>query len=113
MKVCIIQFVKSAVATGERAALAGNPRIEISQTGLGFVPDRSSSDWPRHQAAAVGGLRQAREAIEAGDHQVVVLDEICVAVAKGLIPEAEALSLMQSAQPGSVLVLTGPARRRG
>jgi cob(I)alamin adenosyltransferase len=61
----------------------------------------------RHQQAAQAGLELAREALAAGGADLVVLDEICTAVAKGLLAEAEVTGMLQAARPGCIVVLTG------
>ena len=45
--------------------------------------------------------------MRAGSHDVVVLDELCFAVAKNLLSEQAALEAISHARPGTVLVLTG------
>lgn len=107
MRVCILQFLKADAATGEVAALAGDAGVELHQMGLGFLPKRSEVEWGCHQAAARAGLERARQVLAAGRHEVVILDEICLAVAGGLLPEAEVIALLQAARPDSVLILTG------
>ncbi|HEY6097796.1 MAG TPA: cob(I)yrinic acid a,c-diamide adenosyltransferase, partial [Anaeromyxobacter sp.] len=52
-------------------------------------------------------LREADQALLAGSNDVVVLDELCLAVAKSLLTEAAALAVVGHARPGTVLVLTG------
>ncbi len=112
MKVRIIQFIKCDGTVGEVAALAGNPLVELSQTGLGFVPPASSPQRAKHQAAAARGLELAREALAAADSPIVILDELCYAVAMGLVAEADALDLLRSAKC-NVVVLTGRGATEG
>ena len=106
MRVCVIQFIKSA-PSGELAGLARLPGVEVTQTGLGFVPPPESPESQRHQAAAQAGLDQAAAAIASGRFDLVVLDEICVAVAKGLLEERQVIQAVRKAAEGMVVVLTG------
>ena len=107
MKVFILQFIKADASVGEVAALAQNANIKLHQAGLGFLPKPSDPQWARHQSAAQGALELARQVLAAGDCQVVILDEICIAVAKGLLQEADVKTLIDLAPAGSVVVLTG------
>ncbi len=107
MKVFFLQFIKADASVGEVAALAQNENITLRQAGLGFLPKPSDPRWSSHQAAAGDALELARQALASGDYQLVILDEICLAVAKGLLQEADIKALIDLAQPGSVVVLTG------
>ena len=107
MKVFILQFIKSDASVGEVAALAQNTNITLRQAGLGFLPQPADPRWAGHQAAAQAALGLARQALAASDCQVVILDEICFAVARGLIQEADIQAMLDLAPAGSVVVLTG------
>lgn len=107
MKVKIIQFVKSDTSTGEIAALNMLPGVEIVQTGCGFVPNESNAKFTDHRQAAENGLKIAAEAIESCKYSVVILDEICVAVAKKLLNENEVIEMIRKASPDVTVVLTG------
>ena len=107
MKVKIIQFVKSDCSTGEIAALNMLPGVEIMQTGCGFIPSEANEKFTDHRQAAENGLKIAAEAIESGKYSVVILDEICVAVAKKLLDEAEVVEMVRGAAPDVTIVLTG------
>lgn len=107
MRVRIIQFIKADDSVGEVSALAGNGLITLSQTGLGFVPKPSSPRWLDHQAAACAGLALAREALADSSCDVFILDEICTAVAQGLLNEKDVIDAVKLAGPGRVVVLTG------
>jgi cob(I)alamin adenosyltransferase len=61
----------------------------------------------QHRAAAQAGLREAAEVIAGGRFALVILDEICVAVARGLIDEQQVVDLLATAPPKTCLVLTG------
>jgi cob(I)alamin adenosyltransferase len=106
----VIQFLKADADTGEIAALA-RLGVSVEQCGRGFVPATSHASFPAHRTAAQRGLERAQQCI--ASHQAVVLDEICGAVAKGLIDEAQVLALLDLARPGQLLVLTGRAASAG
>ena len=107
MKVKVIQFIKSDSSTGEIAALQMLPGIEIIQTGCGFVPCADNIVFTDHRQAAKYGLNIATEAIECGEYSLVVLDEICVAVAKRLLDEIDVIETVRKAGSGTIVALTG------
>lgn len=107
LRTCVVQFVKSDATVGEIAAAAAFPSIDIHTTGLGFLPPPAHPDFPRHREAAQAGLNLAFDAITGGQYAVVVLDEVCLAVARGLIDESQVADLVAFAPAESCLVLTG------
>ena len=107
MRTLVVQFAKADASTGEVIAARGLPNIEIVQTGLGFVPESDDPRFAAHVEAAQRGLRTAAEAIASGDYQLIVLDEVCYAVHRGLLQEDQVCDVVQKATPGSCIVLTG------
>ncbi len=107
MRVKIIQFIKADATTGEVAAVRHLPGVELIQAGLGFVPAEASAEFIRHREAAERGLRLAEEAIRSGQWEVIVLDEICNAIALKLLSEERVVAALHQAGPGQILVLTG------
>src|SRR5450759_5111603 len=82
MKTCVIQFIKTDAKVGEMLVLPKLQQIEIFQTGLGFLPKPTDPAWPNHQLAAEAGLCKAAEIMANAQADLVILDEICVAVAR-------------------------------
>jgi cob(I)alamin adenosyltransferase len=107
MRSCVIQFIKSDLTVGEIAAAGASEFIDIHPTGLGFVPSNGDARFSQHQAAAQAGLQQASDAIASGRFSLIILDEICSAVAYGLIDEGRVITLMAQITPDACLVLTG------
>ncbi len=105
-RVKVIQFVKGA-DSGEHDAIEKASHIDIVQTGLGFLPKVSSPEFDKHKEAAQNGLSLAKEVIDSKEFQLVVLDEICVAVSKGLIEEDEVIEAVKGAGQDSCVVMTG------
>lgn len=103
----IIQFVKCNDSTGEYSVFSRLPGVEIRQTGLGFVPPRSSPQFADHQQAARQALDAAAQALAAGKYRLVILDEICMAVAKDLLEEETVIHAVQQASSDTIVVLTG------
>jgi len=110
--VLILQFIKNE-PTGEAAALGRLGDVHFAQVGLGFVPPPTDPRFARHQAAARAGLHRAEQALASGVYEVLILDELCLAVALGLLPEADVLAALRTAGAGTILVLTGRSATPG
>ena len=104
-RVCVVQFVKSGRwRTGEQKASA-TLGIDWWATGDGFTWD--SSDMGETEAVAREGWRTASRLVAAGDHRLIVLDEITYPVNWGWIPAVEVVRAI-SARPAHVsVILTG------
>ena len=109
MHVSFVQFIKSPADTGEAlAALRLASHIEFVSLGRGFVTDSGGSRLnDEHKKAAVDALTAARRRVEAGPWDIVVLDEINVAVHLGLIDIRDVLDLVRSKPAKLHLILTG------
>ena len=105
-KVLVIQFIKNT-QTGEHYALEAFDSIEIVQTGLGFVREADSDRFDQHKEAAQKGLQLAQQAINSQNYQMLILDEICGAIAEKLLTEEQVLELIRNAPADICLVLTG------
>ena len=113
LRSCIIQFIKSDVSVGEIAAAHASMLVEIHSTGLGFVPGGESPRFAEHRAAAQAGLQKAAEIIAGGQFALVILDEICIAVARGLIEERQVVELVSRCAAGSMPGADRPRRQPG
>jgi cob(I)alamin adenosyltransferase len=107
LRTCVIQFIKGNTTVGEVLAAAGDDDIEIHPMGLGFLPKDGQPAVARHRDAAQAAFGKAHEAIAGGCFGIVVLDEICLAVARGLIDHAQVADLLGRASPEMCLILTG------
>jgi cob(I)alamin adenosyltransferase len=107
LRTCVIQFIKSDNTVGEIAAAAASPNIEIHPTGLGFLPSADRPQFAEHRAAAQAGLDKAAELLASGRFALVILDEICLAVGRGLIEEGQVVELLAQTPAQTCLVLTG------
>jgi len=105
LKVYMIQFMKGR-RYSEIDALEGIPNFTVFQSGRDeFVskenPEQIDIDLARE------GFKHAKKIINAGKHDLVILDEINVAIDFNLIPLEDVLKLLEE-KPGKVeLVLTG------
>jgi len=106
LRVHIIYFMKGDYPYGERRALAHLPNVTISLFGQETFVDPANVR-PEEIAEARRGLEKACEVVQSGDYDVVVLDEINVAVAWKLVGVEDVLALLGSKPPNVELILTG------
>jgi cob(I)alamin adenosyltransferase len=107
MRAAVYQFVKEDDTTGELAALERFEGVHIVQLGRGFVPPKTSSAFNAHKEAASKGLVDAGRAMASGQWDLVVLDEVNIAVSLELVAERDVLTAVKGASPDTVVVLTG------
>jgi cob(I)alamin adenosyltransferase len=107
LRSCIVQFIKSDASVGEIAAATASMLVEIHPTGLGFVPSDESPRFAQHREAAQAGLQKAADMIAGRQYSLVILDEICVAVSRGLIDLQQVVGVVEKTPPEMCLVLTG------
>jgi len=98
--------MKGTYPYGEQKALALLPNVTVSRFGkLDFVDPRNIKEEEREEARKA--LAASKEAIHSGAYDMVVLDEINIASAWGLIPVEEVLELIKTKPEGVELILTG------
>jgi cob(I)alamin adenosyltransferase len=113
-KVLMIQYTKMGEwPPGEpMGEIAGARRLEpdfkVISTGIGFVNIFGDTfTFDEHRAAAQQGLEQARQAMESGEWDLIILDEILGAVSQKQIDLEQVLALI-AARPHTLdLCLTG------
>jgi cob(I)alamin adenosyltransferase len=105
-KTMIIQFIKSDL-TGEHEAIETIKNVEIKQVGLGFVPSPESKNFELHKDAAQKGLELVHDKISCGKYDMLILDEICGAVALGLLDDEKVFAALSNAPCEITVVLTG------
>ncbi|MCF8033393.1 MAG: cob(I)yrinic acid a,c-diamide adenosyltransferase [Desulfarculaceae bacterium] len=101
----IIQFVKSGQGYGEVKGLGFLPGVELRATGLGLIGDHD--DLAPHREAARNGWDMAVAEVTGGDWDLVILDEINVAMRRGFVGPEEVAGLIKAKPPRMHLVLTG------
>ena len=106
-RVLFVQFVKADPSTREVACARDMPRLRLLQTGRGFVPRADDPAFAAHRQAACEGLAVVEKALLAGDAELVVLDEVCVAIARHLLDVEAVRAVIAGARPGTNVVLTG------
>ncbi len=104
-RVYMIHFMKGR-DYGEFLALEKMPNLTLVRAGRDCFVSREDPD-PVDVDLARDGFARAGEAIRGGDYDLVVLDEINVAVDFNLIEEEELLNLLREKPEGVTIVLTG------
>ncbi len=106
LRVRIIVFMKGDYPYGEWKFLEGVANVNFTRFGSReFIKPKGVSDWDRDQAKQA--LAAAREAMLSGDYDIVMLDEVNLAVAWEIIPLDEVVKLIQDKPQGVELILTG------
>ncbi|MDR0842601.1 MAG: cob(I)yrinic acid a,c-diamide adenosyltransferase [Acidobacteriota bacterium] len=103
----IVQFIKERADTGEVASCRFLPGVEIVQMGRGFPPNPDDARFAAHRLAATDALKFAAAALVSGKYDLLVLDEICGAIAKKLVDEDSVIALLQQPATTSCVILTG------
>lgn len=106
MKVYIIQFMKGRIDYGEIKACQDSPNITIEQFGRPQFVNRDNPE-PEDMDFAKQGLERAEEVLASGKYQVVILDEINVALDFNLIGLDDVLELIENKPDDVELILTG------
>lgn len=106
LKVQMIQFMKGKINYGELETARLIPHFEIKQYGR---PDFVSKEHPDPEDVRLAreGFAYAREVVLSREYDLVILDEINVAMDFNLISEGDVLSLIAERPPTVELVLTG------
>jgi len=106
MKVGIVQFVKGAWTSGERAVFERFPDlVEIKALGEGFT--WNTADRARDIRAAEAAFAEAKRMIADPSFKLVILDELNIVLRYDYLPLDEVLDAL-SAKPGDLhVVVTG------
>ncbi|WP_152392630.1 cob(I)yrinic acid a,c-diamide adenosyltransferase [Paenibacillus guangzhouensis] len=110
----ILQFIKSPQRSyGEQIALE-KIGVEVRQLGIGFTWTKTPEE---HREAFKTALAVAKEAIQSGLYDVVVLDELNNALAitsfpiDDVLPLHEVIDMIQNRPAGIHVVITGRSAR--
>jgi cob(I)alamin adenosyltransferase len=107
LKVFIIQFMKGTMPYGEVAtAKRLAPYLTIRQMGRECFVRRGSPD-PEDIRCAQEAIALAGKIIRGGEYDIVILDEINVAVDVGLVNKEAVLKVMDERPSHVELILTG------
>ena len=104
-RVAVVQFVKSGTWRSGEEVAARSLGVDWWSLGDGFTWD--SKDMDRSEALARGAWRRASELIRAGEHRLLVLDEITYPMTWGWIDTAEVVETIRARPDGVSIVATG------
>jgi cob(I)alamin adenosyltransferase len=107
LKVFMIQFMKGCIDYGElETARRLAPQMTIVQMGRDTFVNRDNPD-PVDVEWAQKGVVLAREIMEKNEVDILILDEINVAVDYGLVGLDQAIELMEKKPKDMELIMTG------
>jgi cob(I)alamin adenosyltransferase len=107
MKVLVVQFMKGTVQRGEwEAAKKLSPNLTLIQVGRTTFISKPNPD-PKDSQLAQEGFSIAKKAIQNEEYDIVILDEINLAIDYGLIPLNDLLQVIDSKPDTVELILTG------
>jgi cob(I)alamin adenosyltransferase len=107
LRVLMIQFLKGGIVYGElKSAKKLSPCLTILPMGRECFVDKKDPH-PIDRRWARKGWKLSKEAVQSQKYQVVILDEVNVAVDYGLVPLDELLDLMKNKPKNVELILTG------
>ena len=107
MKVAVVQFIKGSFATGEEAFFRRFPELEYHVMGEGFTWETQDAEADRRAALAAWDKAAAFLADPAFD--MVVLDELNIALKLRLVPLEQVLDALQNRPTHQHAVVTGRA----
>jgi cob(I)alamin adenosyltransferase len=107
MKVAVVQFIKGSFATGEEAFFRRFPELEYHVMGEGFTWETQDAERDRRAALAAWDKAAAFLADPAFD--MVVLDELNIALKLRLVPLDAVLDALQNRPIHQHAVVTGRA----
>ena len=79
MRVAILQFIKAPMETGEERFFSQFEAVAFHAMGEGFTWE--TQNFERDRAIAEAGWQTARQYLQDADWDMVILDELCVALA--------------------------------
>jgi cob(I)alamin adenosyltransferase len=105
-RVLVIQFMKGRINYGELEATRKLEGFDVEQYGRETFVDRDEPA-PEDVALAAEALARARQVVAANEYDLVVLDEVNVAVDYGLVKTEDISDLIANKPAEMELVLTG------
>ena len=105
MRVAIVQFIKGSFSTGEEAFFRRFPEVHYHVMGEGFTWE--TQDRERDIRAAMTAWRKAQDYLGNNQIDLLVLDELNIALKCGYIPLDEVITALQNRPPMQHVVITG------
>src|SRR3954465_10737735 len=104
-RVVVVQFIKAdGWNTGEKK-LADHLGVEWHTLGDGFTWE--STDLDETEAKGRHAWEVAKQVLAAGEHQLVILDELTYAITFGWIDESDVVETLRTRAPKTSVVITG------
>jgi cob(I)alamin adenosyltransferase len=108
MRVLVLQFLKGSWHYGELdAVLPFRDNFVLKQMGRGFVKVGGAETDPEDLRLVQDAWAEARTAIESGDWDLVVLDEINYAIGYGMLDPAAVADTLRNRPEMVHVILTG------
>jgi len=105
-RVIMIQFMKGKINYGELKAVRYLKNFKIEQFGRSDFVDRDNPAKIDIELAKKG-FERAKQVIKSKKYDIVILDELNVAVDYGLIPVKEVLELLKKIPRKMEIIITG------
>ena len=111
-RVGVVQFIKGTWKTGERQFFSKfEGRMDWHTMGEGFTWD--TQDLERDTATARAAFEKAREMLTSGDYDLVLLDEINIALNFGYLSEPAVIEGLEARSNRTSVILTGRDAKPG
>jgi cob(I)alamin adenosyltransferase len=109
LRTSIIQFMKGDIYAGEWDGIKKmNCQIELIPTGKGFCGIQGNPyPYKEHRKNAQEAIQLARQKMESGQFDILILDEINNAISLHLVDLEQVLEIIRDKPPRMHLVLTG------
>jgi len=109
LRTCIIQFMKGDIYAGEWDGIKKmNCQVELIPTGKGFCGIQGNPyPYKEHRKNAQEAIQLARQKIESGQYDILILDEINNALSLHLVDLEQVVEMIRTKPPRMHLVLTG------
>jgi cob(I)alamin adenosyltransferase len=108
-RVAIVQFLKGKWTNGEVKALAAFPDVFMARMGSGFTWEKQDLEEDRILARRAWDL--CAELMRSGRYDLLVMDELNVALDLGLLPVEEVVNAVRDRPPGLSVIITGRAAK--
>ena len=106
LRIFVIFFMKGHYEHGEYRTLATLPNVTVAGFGLRKLSAAAEKD-PEEKRQAELALEKAREVVTSGEYDLVVLDEVNVAMSYDLIDVASVVNLVKNRPSHVEIILTG------
>ncbi len=108
LKVCIIQFMKGDLYTGEWDGIKLLDNVELTATGKGFCGiEGNPYPYKEHRQNAQDAVSLVKEKIKSKRYDILILDEINNALALKLIDHDQVMDIIKVRPKALHMILTG------